>query len=129
MKTLALNIDSRGYPFLVGDIDFNKQSIFGLSVGDEVIQIGEPVRRKKDNLMLGETSSSRFTVFTDPVIYEGTIEIAGTEYAAFKYRQDDQVYHILYGINRDHGELYLFNHKTNSILIYKAKFRLWDIVS
>ena len=64
-----------GYPYLMGNYNFESNTHFGLTPGTKLSVIGDDSK--------GDTSSNRIDVFIEPVIYSGGITLHEQDYSEY----------------------------------------------
>lgn len=129
---MKIHCNAQGRPVLLGAPQFQHRSLFGLEVGQQVVQIGELARSGK------QTSSCRITTFTRPATYAGLFRGEGgtkdTLYAAFLLHPSTikgwnlfcppQPYFELWAVSEEARELLLQDLIGLTIEIHRGVFTL-----
>lgn len=123
-----LAIAKCGTPVAVGsNVPINPVTVFGLSPGTRIIQIGDFAESGKI------TSSNRVDEFKPAVIYEGILDAVSFNeedigrYLAFRVQTLENPTFLLYMFESDsigylEDELYVYNFKENSSRFYQRFF-------
>lgn len=113
-----------GYPHMIGNPVIDAVDYLELKPGDKIVKIGRKTKNGK------YSSSCREIEFHLPVEYKGIKKLYDTEYLIFTFHEDyvekwpddfeKQTIYLMFVISD--GELYLQDHKNQSLMIYKTTF-------
>lgn len=118
-------VNACGFPHLLGHAKFVDEEIFGLRIGQIIVELGTTGRNNKI------TSSNRIQTWEHGATYSGSITLGDEKFYAFKldekeYLGSDKPLYTLFNAiqGEDRNEFILKNLTFNSILIYNAVYKL-----